>query len=332
MVVSVYYSQWPAPVLTKYTSNGDYVYQFYEGGVRPLNDGTAKNNFKLNDYLGRSTVALTCYKDCVGFIPNSSWCNSNCPRSKRYIEPRKSAFSIRRTASFALQGRAKKTTTAICKVDLTFPDYPSTSLDSPTGEKEKSAGTEPDIIKNGWWDFVDGPSPTGHPSMCYRTLRRTSTRTTGKKYATEHIYELHIWKMFLNWLPFNSRDEAGGFEAGSVATCDTVKSVFTKKSTDSTSVFNTITPVDKLADEMTCSGAGCPADNRKGEFFILDQNVNAMEAIVLGEMTEKAEFKDLRCEKDWRSNKAKLATLCRLPIHPDGRGSEGFCQGQRTHA
>jgi hypothetical protein len=136
--------------------------------------------------------------------------------------------------------------------------------------------------------------------------------TTGKSkdYATEYIYELYILRMYLDWLQSNFRDEAG-----SVATCDTVKSVFTKKSTNSNSVFNTITPIDKLAGGITCFGAGCPTDNRKGEFFILDQNVNAMKAIVLGEMTEKAELKDLRCEKAWRSNKAKLATLSAVFQH-----------------
>lgn len=291
--------------------NGDHMYQFYEGGVRPLNDGSAKNNFKLTNWLGASTVGLTCQKDCVGFIPNPDWCNSNCPRSKRHIEPSKSTFSARRNTLSALQGReTKKAKCGSLEILMDFPNYPSTAkeVNAAHGEPLRSAGTYRDITNNGWWDYTDTAFASG---MCYRMLRETNTRSPGKEYATEHIYEKHIVKMYLNWLSFDMTEDNGGFAAGKVASCDTMRNVFNTKSSDPNSPFKDITPAQALANAMSCyGGSRCPSNDRLSEFFILEDSINKLKENVLGEMRRDADFKMLTCNSnDWRANRAKLTTL-----------------------
>ncbi|KAH7382503.1 hypothetical protein DE146DRAFT_704047 [Phaeosphaeria sp. MPI-PUGE-AT-0046c] len=287
--------------------NGNHVSQFYEAGVRPLNDGTAKNNFKLTEWLGASTVGLTCAKDCVGFIPNPDWCNKNCFHQKRQVEPSSTSFTSRRNRAPILRSRATDNKKVNCGITYTLPDYPSTAKeDKPRND---DAGSITEITNNGWWDYTDNLFVPA-PDVCFRKLRKTSGRSPGKEYATEHIYEKHIVKMYINWLSYDMTEDNGGFEAGKVATCDTMKNVFNTKSNDPNSKFKDIKPAQALANTMSCSGTGCPATDRLSEFYILAADVNSLKENVLGEMRKDADFKYLSCNyADWRNNLAKLGLM-----------------------
>lgn len=283
------------------------MYQFYEAGVRPLNDGTAKDNFKLTEWLGASTVGLTCGKDCVGFIPNPQWCNSNCFHQKRHSEPISTTFTKRRNKVPDLRSRATELKKVNCGITYTLPDYPSTAKEN--NPRNNDAGSITAITDNGWWDYTDDLFVPA-PDLCYRTLRKTTDRQPNKEYATEHIYEKHIVKMFINWLSYDMTEDNGGFAAGKIATCDTMKNVFNKKSTDPNSKFKDITPAQALANTMSCSGTGCPATDRLSEFYILEENVNKLKENVLGEMRKDADFKYLTCNyADWRDNLGKLSLM-----------------------
>jgi len=288
--------------------NGNHVYQFYEGGVRPLNDGNAKNNFKLTKFLGWSTGGLTCEKDCHGFVPSPDWCNANCQRSKRNVVPEKSTFSAHRSADNFLQPRAP----VKCDIPFEFPDYPETTK-AGNGESPRSAGTFTDIINNGWWDAVNQtPFQSG---MCLRKLRKTTKRIPNTEYATEHIYEKQIVITYLSWLRFDfAGKKDGGFNAGHIADCPTLKLVFNRQSTTPGSPFLSVTPAQALANAMSCSGGNCPAADRTSEFFILQDNINGLKAIVLGQMNSDAGFRQMSCKnKDgWEKNHAKLYLLANV--------------------
>lgn len=274
-----------------------------------MNDGTAKNNFKLTEWLGASTVGLTCEKDCVGFIPNPDWCNSNCHRKKRHVEPSITTLYNRRNKAAVLRLRAAETKTVKCGITYTLPDYPSTAREANADNSRSPAGTIAEITNNSWWDYTDNPFVFA-PALCYRTLRKTNSRTPGKEYATEHIYEKHIVKMYINWLSYDMTEDNGGFDAGKIATCDTMNSVFNTKSIDPASKFKDLTPAQALANALSCSGTGCPATDRLSEFFILAEDVNKLKENVLGEMRKDADFKYLTCNyADWRHNLAKLSIM-----------------------
>jgi hypothetical protein len=285
------------------TRNGNHAYQFYAGGVRPLNDGNAKNNFKLTSWLGWSTVGLTCANDCHGFIKNSEWCQTSCQSSKRHVSPKKGTFSSRRSAPRYLQRRTKDK----CGISYDFPGYPETTKGD-GGEKSNSAGTFSDITSNGWWSAIDQPFQSG---MCHRKLQKPTTRTPGTQYATEHIYEKQIVTAYLNWLTFDFTEENGGFNAGHIADCPTMRLVFNRRSTTPGSQFSGTTPAQALANAMSCFGKGCPATDRQSEFYILQSDINGLKAIVLGQMRADADFRLLNCKEDvsWEKNRAKLYTL-----------------------
>jgi hypothetical protein len=295
--------------------NGNHASQFYEAGVRPLNDGTAKNNYQITEWLGWSTVGLTCGHDCVGFIPSTTWCNNNCRSGKRHIEAQKNTFSARRSKASAIQARQAKPTKLptqkACGIAFTFPGYPETTKSGNTPpENPRSAGTVALITNNGWWDFVD-ENPNG---VCFRRLRKTKDRVPRTEYATEHIYEKQLIKLYFNWLAYDMTEESG-FESGKVADCNTVvKPLFQTKSSDAKSKFNTISPAQKLANEISCLGGTCPDDSRASEFYILQKDVNGLKAILFGELSRKAEknaeFKEYKCDAaKWSDNRDKLANL-----------------------
>ncbi|KAH4076814.1 hypothetical protein HBI25_152000 [Parastagonospora nodorum] len=299
--------------------NGNHQYQFYEAGVRPLNDGSAKNNAKLTKWLGASTAGLSCQKDCHGFIPDPQWCNKNCVQHVKtpglfgslFGQPITTThFLSRRNVPSSLQAReVKKAKCGTLEILMDFPDYPSTAKEgnAAQGEPARTAGRYQEITRNGWWDYTDRPFDSG---MCYRYLRRTADRSPGKDYATEHIYEKHIVKMYLNWLSFEYTEQNGGFHAGRVADCNTMNRVFNTKSQSPNSIFRDVTPAQALANTMSCYGGRCPTKDRIGEFFILEESINKLKENVLGEMRKDADFKALNCKsRNWRENRAKLTTL-----------------------
>lgn len=198
---------------------------------------------------------------------------------------------------------------ANCGLSFEFPAYPSTTRARSVvnGEPTGSAGSISEITANGWWDWED-VNPTG---VCSRRLRKTTIRQQhGQEYATEHIYEKHIVKMFLNWLSFDMTEDNGGFDAGRVTDCTTMKKLFGSKSSDASSSFYSVTPAQKLANQVTCFGTNCPDNSRVSEFFILEASVNGLKENILGEMRKDADFKLLTCDKTgWRENLSKLATI-----------------------
>jgi hypothetical protein len=279
----------------------------FEAGVRPLNDGTAKKNFKLTKWLGASTVGLICARDCVDSLSNPEWCASNCSEQNRQLESSVTFFSSRRDQAPILRKRGTELKKVNCGIEYTIPNYPGTAKEA--NPRTNDAGHMPDITKNGWWDFTDNAFATS-PAICYRTLRKTADRIPGKEYATEHVYEKHILKMYLNWLSYDMTEDNGGFAAGKIANCDTMKNVFHKKSSDSNSKFKNISPAQALAETLSCSGTKCAATDRLSEFYILDDNVNKLKENVLGEMRKDADFKTLNCGyADWRKNQGRLGTL-----------------------
>lgn len=116
--------------------NGDHVYQFYQAGVRSLNDPAAhhtQNGVSFGSYLEPTTENLSCDTDCCGYIPNGDWCIQNCggicKRGNRRTSTSRDILS-RNVENVAGPVRD-------CALPYTLPDYPSAGKAEGMNEVQK---------------------------------------------------------------------------------------------------------------------------------------------------------------------------------------------------
>ena len=159
--------------LTKHR-NGDHVYQFYQGGLRALNDPNAKHTAqeKIESWLEPPTEGLDCHKDCCGMILNGDWCNHNCGGTTCRRGAR-SEHSI-------LQPRATKEVKKVggCEIPYVLPDYPSSGV----------AANKPEIVK--WYDMddsVDGDNNCNNPR-----IKLFGSPLPGKEYHSMYSTTQHF--------------------------------------------------------------------------------------------------------------------------------------------
>jgi hypothetical protein len=145
--------------------NGDHVYQFYQGGLRALNDPNAKHTAltKIGSWLEPPTEGLDCSNDCCGTILNGDWCNQNCggPTCRRGT----------RSEHLALRPRAIERVTKVDKCDISYvlPDYPSSGPASGMSE----------VVK--WYDRDDSAN-CNNP-----VIRLFGDKRPGSKYDSKYI-------------------------------------------------------------------------------------------------------------------------------------------------
>jgi hypothetical protein len=276
-------------MLIKVIRNGDYVYQFYQAGVRPLNDKGAKHTSSITAWPSLpTTTGLTCDTNCVGYVPNPDWCAANCPcfTANTVCGARKPRRQLQRR-------EVESATCGTFTISYTLPDYPSTASSTSAANPPNGAADGIAAISK-WWDRLDNNNPTGCTSTLHQfPQRQASSDGTPHEYASksfqrelnisdsanllsaEHIWEKHFVKTFLNWLSFNP---AGG--DGPVATCALVDSVFNTQSTTAGSPFVGQTVAQALANTVSCFGGSCPDNSRVGEFYILESGINQVKTIV----------------------------------------------------
>jgi hypothetical protein len=152
-------------VILKIYRNGDHVYQFYQGGLRALNDPNAKHTAqtRIGSWLEPPTEGLNCNNDCCSIILNGDWCNQNCggPTCRRSI----------RSEHLALQPRAIERVATVdkCEVSYVLPDYPSSG----------SASGESEIVK--WYDRDDSVN-CNNP-----VIRLFEDKRLGSNYDSKYI-------------------------------------------------------------------------------------------------------------------------------------------------
>lgn len=132
--------------------NGDHAYQFYQGGLRALNDPNAKHTAqaKIGSWLEPPTEGLDCDKDCCSMILNGDWCNQNCGGT--------TCRRGERSEHFALQPRATEQVNKVggCALPYVLPNYPSAGAAAKISE----------IVK--WYDrddSVDGDNNCNNPRI-----------------------------------------------------------------------------------------------------------------------------------------------------------------------
>ncbi|KAH7083710.1 hypothetical protein FB567DRAFT_499132 [Paraphoma chrysanthemicola] len=258
--------------------NGDHVYQFYQGGLRALNDPTAKHaaQTKIGSWLEPPTEGLDCNRDCCGMVLNGVWCNQNCggPTCRRGT----------RSEHFALRPRATQSVAQVggCMIRYVLPDYPSSG----------TASGKPEVVK--WYDrdnSVDGDNNCDNP-----LIKLFGNRQTGNSYDTEHVYEKHLVKRFLYFLiggeqAFDddvdpSQAPPANPSALPVSTCIDLQAVFGSLSNAANSQFGQETVAAKLGKAVSCFGSACPDTDRLSEFFLLRKEINGMKnRIISGHFT-----------------------------------------------
>ncbi|KAM0813307.1 hypothetical protein AB5N19_13300 [Seiridium cardinale] len=243
--------------------NGDHVYQFYEAGVRSLNDPNAhhtQNGISLGSYLEPSTEGLSCKTDCCGYLPNADWCNQNCGgicrRGNRWNSANPKNLFARSTATVTKVGG--------CDLTYTLPDYPSSGTAESISNVQKYYDRDDSVIGS---NNCDNPRLTGPVA-----------KVAGNTYDTEHVFEKHFIKRFLYFLVggYQAFDDISGSSViDPVAPCDDVKAVFNKLNPAGTN-FRTETAAQQLGKAISCKGSQCPDDNRVEEFFLLRTAINGI--------------------------------------------------------
>ncbi|EEY16773.1 predicted protein [Verticillium alfalfae VaMs.102] len=233
--------------------NGDHVYQFYQAGVRQLNDPEAhhtKNNIKIGSYLMPPTDGLSCGKDCHGFIPNPQWCRDNCG-ARLFARGRRWASSSNNPGSAPLLfARATETVNTVggCNLRYVLPDYPS------SGTAENNAAVQKfydrDDTNHGNGNNCDNPVLTGPVAK-----------------VNGHSYDIGGQQAFDDSIDPNGADP--------VATCPDVEAVFNQLNAQGTH-FTTETAAQQLGRAVSCSGPQCPDNNRVSELFLLRKEVNGI--------------------------------------------------------
>ncbi|KAE9364748.1 hypothetical protein N431DRAFT_520352 [Stipitochalara longipes BDJ] len=284
--------------------NGDYVYQFYQAGVRPLNDKSAKHTSSITAWPSLPTTGLTCDTNCVGYIPNPDWCAANCP-----CLTANTVCGARKTRSQLLRRETDSATCGAFTISYNLPDYPSTASSTSAANPPNGAADGIAAISK-WWDRLDNNNPMG----CTSTLnkfpqRQASPDGAPHEYATEHIWEKHFVKTFLNWLSFNPEGD------GPVATCALVNAVFNTPSTTTGSQFNGKTPAQALANVVSCFGGSCPESNRVSEFYILESGINQVKTVILSKLSTSGSAVLPSCKATgsssltWQQMRTKMVTV-----------------------
>ncbi|RDW63247.1 hypothetical protein BP6252_10792 [Coleophoma cylindrospora] len=248
--------------------NGDHVYQFYEGGLRPLNDPNAKHTAQttIGSWLEPPTEGLNCGRDCCGMILNLDWCITNCGGATC----RRGSLS----EQFALRPRATQSVAQVggCAIPYVLPDYPSSG----------TASSMQEVVK--WYDrndMVNGNNNCDNPVI---TLFGNSQ--SGSNYDTEHVYEKHLVKRFLYYLiggeqAFDDNVNPAATpspQALPITDCARLQAVFGELSNTPNSQFQQETVAAQLGKAVSCSGTACP-DTGRGrlhEFFLLRHEINGM--------------------------------------------------------
>ncbi|KAK6193972.1 hypothetical protein LQW54_011901 [Pestalotiopsis sp. IQ-011] len=242
--------------------NGDHVYQFYEAGVRSLNDPAAhhtQNAVSLGSYLEPTTDGLSCGSDCCGYVPNGDWCIQNCDgtckRGNRWTSNSRDILP---------RGVENVATVGGCKLPYTLPDYPSSEIASGILGVQKYYDRD---------DTISGSNNCDNPR-----LTGPGPRKANSNYDTEHVFEKHIIKRFLYFLVGGQQafDESSNpDERDPVATCADVEAVFNQLNPAGVN-FKTETAAQQLGKAISCQGSQCPDDSRVGEFFLLRREINGI--------------------------------------------------------
>lgn len=149
--------------------NGDHVYQYYQGGLRALNDPNAKHTAqtKIGSWLEPPTEGLDCSRDCCSLILNPDWCNKHCGGATC----RRGA----RSEYFALQPRATQSVAQVggCALPYILPDYPSSG----------TASSMPEIVK--WYDRDD--SMNGNNNCNNPVIKLFPNRQPRSDYDSKYI-------------------------------------------------------------------------------------------------------------------------------------------------
>ncbi|KAL1600665.1 hypothetical protein SLS60_007053 [Paraconiothyrium brasiliense] len=251
--------------------NGDHVYQFYQGGLRALNDPNAKHTAqtKIGSWLEPPTEGLNCNKDCCSMILNPDWCNQNCGGA--------TCRRGTRSEHFALRPRATQSVAQVggCALPYVLPDYPSSGTAS--GMQE--------VVK--WYDRDD--SVNGNNNCNNPRISLFGNSQPGTSYDTEHVYEKHLVKRFLYFLiggeqAFDDNDNPA--QALPITDCARLQAVFGSLSNAANSQFGQETAAAQLGKAVSCDGTACPAGARLSEFFLLRHEINGMKnRIISGHYT-----------------------------------------------
>ncbi|KAF2495331.1 hypothetical protein BU16DRAFT_618169 [Lophium mytilinum] len=258
--------------------NGDHVYQFYQGGLRALNDPNAKHSAqtKIESWLEPPTEGLDCNKDCCGLVLNGDWCNQNCggPTCRRGT----------RSEHFALRPRATQSVAQVggCAIPYVLPDYPSSG----------TASGMPEVVK--WYDRDD--SVNGNNNCNNPVINLFGNSQPGSNYDTEHVYEKHLVKRFLYFLIGGEQAfddnvnpaQPPSAQALPVTDCARLQAVFGSLSNTANSQFGQETVAEQLGKAVSCFGTACPdpGRGRLSEFFLLRHEINGMKnRIISGHFT-----------------------------------------------